>query len=259
MTRQRPGQKVFANPDPDWGVRVIQPAAGALTYQDKVLGYNPIAYWMLAEAAGTTAVDQVNSPAQDGTYGRDVAVMGTGAGIGDGNTAPFFDGVQDYCDVFSAALAAAFGQNTGTIMVWARVANAGVWTDGAWRMTFSVSGAGGFYLYDWGRPNVNNNLRRLYTPGGGGVNDPAYGGVLVWMCLLCTWDVVGGQYRAYIDGVEYLPVIGVIGAIGAVDAAVLGAWCEAAYPNNPWHGWLAHAALWDVILTGPQIADLATV
>lgn len=89
-------------------------------YYKKVLSYSPTAYWPLWETSGNVAHCLVNS-AQNGTYLRDVATMGTQTGIGDGNTAPMFDGVNDAVNIYSATLNGAWNPALGTLMIWCKM------------------------------------------------------------------------------------------------------------------------------------------
>jgi hypothetical protein len=84
---------------------------------EKVLSYSPTDFWPMNEASGTTAVNLVNA-ARNGTYGRDVSTMTTGPGIGDGGTAPLFNGTDDYLDVTAAN--ATFNGGEGSFSVWVR-------------------------------------------------------------------------------------------------------------------------------------------
>ena len=101
------------------------------SYMGKVLGIGggPIAYWPLSESSGTNAVNEQGTAARDGTFARNVTTMGTGTGIGDGNTAPDFDGTNDYCDVYSVSFRDAFNGAEGTVSLWAQVSGVGIWTD----------------------------------------------------------------------------------------------------------------------------------
>ena len=61
---------------------------GGQNYIDRVLASGPIAYWPLWEMSGTVAQDLVanlrapDPGSLDGTYARDVSVMGTGTSTG---------------------------------------------------------------------------------------------------------------------------------------------------------------------------------
>ena len=102
-------------------------------------------------------MDQVDSPNQDGTYSSDVSTWPVGTGIGDGSTAPQFDGTNDYNDVFSATLQGAFNGEEGTISVWAKVSGSGVWTDGARREVFRILDTTDYQELIWIEKNSTNN------------------------------------------------------------------------------------------------------
>lgn len=225
------------------------------TYTEKVEGYNPIAYWVLGEAAGATAVDQINSPAQDGAY---TGVTLGQPGIGDGNTCPLFDGLNDYVDCFTATLAGVFDGTEGTLAIWAKVFNVGVWTDSAWRYTCSPF-TNASNLAFIARAGVNNEMRYRYRPNG--INEQVNQAGLtsvVFNHYAITWTDTGDEMRAFFNGIQQGPTqTGLNTWAGAITRFVIGAFTTV--PGSPWYGWLAHCAVWDTPLTQPQIADLATV
>ena len=92
------------------GVKIVG-LSSVVTYREKVLSYSPIAYWMQAEAAGNDSLCQVDSN-QDGTY---TGVTLGQPGIGDGNTCPSFDGVNDYNDIYTTSFRDVFSLTEGTI------------------------------------------------------------------------------------------------------------------------------------------------
>ena len=99
-------------------------------YYEKVLGIqsaNMLAYWPVWEASGAVADNIEGTAARDGAYtGVDLGQPG----IGDGNTCPWWDGANDYCNIYSTSLRDAFNGAEGTIACWAKVNSAAVWTDG---------------------------------------------------------------------------------------------------------------------------------
>lgn len=238
------------------GLSGLSGLIGGGTYIDKVLGYGPIAYWVLNEAAGGTAADQVNSPLQDGAY-TGVTLADT-LGPDNVNSAPLFDGVNDYVDIYTATLDGVFDGAEGTMAIWARVFNAGVWADGTWRLAL--------YL----REDVNNRtnfqkaggsatLHHEYTAGG--VLDQVNSGVVAytnWFHLAGTWSATADETEFFINGASIgtRNTLGVY--VGSLTAAVTNIGAKG-QPSDVWHGWLAHCAIWDSVLTGPQILDLATV
>jgi hypothetical protein len=197
-------------------------------YIDKVVSYGPIAYWVLNETAGATAADQINSPAQDGTY-TGVTLADT-LGPDGVNNAPLFDGANDFVNVQTAAFAAAFSGTEGTAMIWAKVFNAGVWTDGSERKA---------YRYEVDGSNIVHLARRS-------------------VCWIQWWSVADGNARLYQDGAEVanspLAIAGVWGGNPAI--SVIGA--QTLLAVNPWYGWLAHCAVWDSALIQAAITDLSS-
>lgn len=76
---------------------------------------NLVGYWPLNELSGTIAYDHSGNGFHGTYYGN--PRLGQ-QGIGDGWTIPWFDGVDDYVNLFSSGLAAAFGKENGTVCIW---------------------------------------------------------------------------------------------------------------------------------------------
>lgn len=232
---------------------------GLQTYIDKVLGYGPIAYWPLNESSGTVAQCLVN-PAQNGTYNSDVSGWPPGTGIGDGNTAPFFDGANDFINIYSATLAAAFNGAAGTVACWAKVVNVGAWTDTVTRKTVTLRVDGSNFVYCPHKKNTNNTYLAQYNAAGTleAVQTAGHTDV-TWMHLAMTWDKAAEQMKAFKSGSQEGATQVALGIwAGALSATqtVIGARNTAI--SDPWHGWIQHPGVWDTVLTQPQIADLAT-
>ena len=229
----------------------------AAGYIAKVKSYNPIAYWPLNETTGSTAVCQVNT-AQNGTY--------TGVTLGQTVTdasgvsfiCPLFDGANDFANIYTTTFRDAFDGAEGTAMIWARVYNVGVWTDGNNHVmgTLRVDANNQIFLK---KDNTNNRKELVYEAGNVTETGVETGlAIIDWMQLFLTWSATTDEVKQYRDGSQVGITLTVLGAwagqlvntntiIGSFDTG----------PTNPWYGWLAHCAVWDTILTQPQIADLA--
>ena len=94
-------------------------------YANKVLSYSPIAYWQLNELVGSVA----NDSSGNDYHGSIVGCTLGQPGIGDGQTSFLFDGINDLVTLPAVALNADFDGDEGTMMVWTRVFNLGVWTE----------------------------------------------------------------------------------------------------------------------------------
>ena len=229
---------------------------GGETYDQKVLATGPIAYWPLWETAGVVAECLV-SPLQNGTYSSNVATWPVGAGVGDGNTAPRFDGVADFVNVLTAPYIAAFNGNAGTTAIWAQVDAVGVWTDGALRYAYNWNRDGNNNIYNR-KDNVNNQIRWRYLAGGVvNTNAPA-SALLTWMHLAITWDSVANEVRTFYNGAQVGAPLAPLGVwAGALAAATIGA--QTPVPALLWQGGLAHCAVWNTAQSPAIIATLALV
>ena len=225
-------------------------------YNRKVMAYGPIAYWPLWEAAGSVAECLVN-PAQNGTY---VGVTLGQNGIGDGNTAPFFDGTNDYVDCGTATLYGAFKPDIGTALVWCKVNAAAVWTDGISRQAIFTQYNNINYLM-LKKDNEDNRAELLYKADGTTkpINITSYSNA-AWFVMAVTWDKGNDQEKGFIDGVQQGPTqtgLGTWNPANAIIRFLIGAYNTT--PIQAWHGWLAHAALWDRVLSPAAMLDLSTV
>ena len=138
-------------------------------YSDRVLNTQNaslIGYWRLQEGSGSNADNYEGTAARDGTYTG--ATLGQ-TGIGDGLTAPTFDGVNDFVDCYSSSLNTPFDGDEGSIMCWGLIASS-VWTDGSDRELYQF-GAGGNDFIFVRKQATSNQLRFLHFSTGGGASD----------------------------------------------------------------------------------------
>jgi hypothetical protein len=213
----------------------------------------PIAYWPLWEGAGAVAYD-ISGNARNGAYtGVDLGQVG----IGDGRACPWFDGTGDYVNIYSAAFAADLDGAEGSAMVWPRVNSAGAWIDGATRDVLTLAADGNNYI-KLRKSAVNNTAFWEYKAGGVSKSVSVITSILPYACWVLTWSAAGDEVRAYLNGVQQgttqttlgiwagplAPTFCTIGAASTVPAAVF-------------HGWEAHAAVWNRALPLAEVASLA--
>ena len=226
-------------------------------YYKRVLRTGPIAYWPQWEPSGTVAYDRTAN-ARNGAYtGVDLGQVG----IGDGRVCPWFDGTNDYNNVYSAGLAGAFSGAEGSLMVWAKVNSAAVWADGILRelAIFRVDASDKVEIYK----NTTNNqvvvLRVGSNPFDAKSVAIAWSGT-AWFCVGSTWSVSGDELRVYLNGVQSgATQTGLTGFVGALANTSTCVGAVSTVPTNVWHGWLAHACVWDRALTPSEVASLARV
>ncbi|MBE0410667.1 MAG: hypothetical protein IBX69_13135 [Anaerolineales bacterium] len=232
--------------------------SGSRSYIDRIIGSAPLVYFPLNETAGTTANNLGTlDTAANGIY--------TGVDLADtpapgGGRAPFFDGTNDYVNIYSTALRDAFDGDEGSKMIWMKVANAGVWTDAKVRAGIRLYADGSNRMHIAKRSQVYETA--FYYQTGGAVNLLVHSTSDVnWICYVMTWKVgAGGGVYGYYNGIEFDN----LGPIANSFAGSLHAsnCCIGSYDvtlSNPWHGWLAHGAVWDRVLTPTEVARLAEV
>jgi hypothetical protein len=225
-------------------------------YMARVRGLGPIAYWPLDEASGTVAVNYGTLGAvANGEY-RNSVTLGA-PGIGDGRTAAFLNGSSHFINLYSAALAVAFKGAEGTVLLWARVANAGVWIDAATRDLLYL-GADTSNRVRVQKTATNNTLQYVYTAGGTAESEASVQSSTDWFSVAITWSKSADRVIYYFNG----------GAVGSVDT-VLGTWtgnlsatlCIAGaathVPGNVWSGSLAHIAVADRAWSPAEVALVA--
>jgi hypothetical protein len=195
-------------------------------------------------------------PAQNGVY---TGVTLGEEGIGDGRTCPLFDGVNDYVNIFTTTFRDAFDEDEGSMMVWAKVADAGVWTDGVSRraLTVGVDGNNRVLLQ---KSVVANAFEYLYTAGGVSKLRASTISSVDWNVFAITWSKSADEVRAYLAGTQQGTTLNGLGVwVGNLSAntTVIGA--GSTVPAAVFHGYLAHVAIWDRPLTLTEIEDLAVL
>jgi len=226
-------------------------------YSNKVLRTDPAACWPLWETAGGYAECLVNSPAQNGAYTG--VTLGDGVGP-DGSPCPFFDGVNDFVDIYSAILSAAFDGGEGSMMIWAKVNAVEVWTDGANRMALHLGTNTSNNYLRMMKESANNRMQWLYYAGG--TADSASKSALSdtdWVMLAMTWSKSADLLQYFYDGSREAIDTGLGTYVDALVETYTNVGSQTESGLLPWHGWLAHCAIWDRPLTQAEIAALAAV
>jgi hypothetical protein len=230
---------------------LVPSARGISAYYRRTLVTDPIAYWPLWEKSGTVAECLVN-PVQNGTYDSDVSGWPPGAGIGDGNTAPYFSG-NDSVNVFSTSLRDAFDEDEGTVSAWCRVLNVGVWSDAAIRHIIYAFAAG-TSLVRVRKEAAVNEVRGWHTTSGFTTQEFTTT-TTAWFHVVFRWSKAAERVDVYMDGTEYTN----LGPLSAWAGALTSVYIGSDGVANEWQGWLAHVAFWDRVLTAPEIGILAGV
>jgi hypothetical protein len=229
-------------------------------YATKVINIpNCIAYWKLIETSGTVAADSSGAASRDGTYTNGptlASVQGPSVAMG---SAPLFDGVNDYVEVFTAGLAGAFTPNAFFMGGWFKVA-AGFWTDATehYMMAARTDGTNTLFI----RKATTNNTVLFRHIGAGTTKDVSVDITSIGGFSTTAWHHYGlwndgSGVKAYIDGVQVGTTQTSPGTMTSpITSARLGMVPQAAV--SPYVGYIAHVAWFARALTALEITTLAT-
>lgn len=224
------------------------------SYAETILslfGSNLIGYWQLNETSGTTAADS-SAQGHDGTY-SDPLLANTAMPSRIGGKAPYFDGSNDEVSIISAGLAEDFDKDVGSALVWAKVYDGAVWTDGNFRYVWSLVDDGSNYVGLF-KTSTNNLLRWVYSAGGTAeVVDKSSVSETGWMMLAITWDKPSSEMKAYYNGTQQGTTQAIAGTFsGDLTSARFGKYLS----SYPWNGYLAHGILIDRVATAAEILQV---
>lgn len=224
-------------------------------YNDLVMKSGPIAYWPQDERTGTTAHCLVN-PAQNGTYvGVTLANDASGPF---GTPAPFYDGTNDYCNIYSATLDAAFDEDEHSVGGWAKVANAGVWADGVARHLVCLSWSNYAEFSTVNKEIAANRLRFNHrTAGVSHALNYDTSAPTDWFFWMMTVSAAANETQFYFNGVELLPAAAcAAAAVSGLDntRTLIGA--RITTPLSVFHGGEGPLGVWGRPLTPADVAGL---
>ena len=232
-----------------------------VSYIQKVLGIQPndlILYHPMNEPSGSVANDY-SPESNNGVY---TGVTLGQPGVGDGDTCPFFDGANDFNNIYSVAFNADFDGGEGTIASWFKVNAAGVWTDSAYRDAVILYADGNNQIRMY-KGSTNNQFNFIYKAGGTQELISRTISPTAWTHVALTWSRsagANGEMKVYISGLQ---VDSTQTSLGTWAGNLLDGWTLVGANRdtvaNPWHGWMAHALVSKVALSASQIADLAAV
>lgn len=215
-----------------------------------LFGSSIVSYLPLSEGAGSGAAD-VGGRGLNGAY---TAVTLGQMGIGDGRTAGGFDGSTSYVNWYSAGLAAAFNGQLGSMLIWGRVSDAGVWTDATSRvlMQFRVDGNNIVLLQ---RTATNNQLRAQYIAGGTAKTINFTVSPTEYFAFGCSWSLAGDAFAVYYNGAQQGATQTGLGTwAGALSATNCMIGAGSTTPASPWSGFAAHGVLLNRVATPAEFA-----
>ena len=233
------------------------PARGAymLPYVAKVLSIQPtylVGYWPLMDTSGTVAKDY-GPLSGDGTYsGPALATMPLSDHLLAG-FAPLFDGINDRVSLPKDVVQLAFDGRYGTISVWFKVANSGVWSDGVQRfIAFVYSDTTSAYLVikKWSDNSIQVARNSDIVSGCGHAFNTTS---LDWINVTFRWNEDNDTYTAFLNG---SPSSGTCGGTWPNPRLYSYVGIGGTSSSDYWSGYIAHVAIWRTELTDDEVASL---
>jgi len=162
-----------------------------------------IAHWSQSETSGTV-ITCLNNNARNGVYtGVTLNAIAGPHGYG----APQYDAINDVGNIYSDSLSTALTNlGEGTALVFARMLNAGVWTDGASRRLVTLADATQSNKFALLKHTVNNQLRVFFTRGGASVVVTAtITAATDWFALALSFSAINNRLRGWYSTVGVSP------------------------------------------------------
>lgn len=216
-------------------------AAADLYAQRLINVYGATEVWPLIDMTSGTTITATNNVAWNGTcQGWDL--QNAAGPIASEGSAPYSDGANDYGNILSAGLTAAFSKTELSMFCWGKVP-AGVWTDGAnRRLAYFLAGISCGVLKSYN----NNQLVIFYYTGAPGywVFERRDGiSPTTWFSCAFTVSETADEGRGYFNGTQEDPTLAKPGALtaGALSKASIGS--EGAATTTVWLGHKAYVAV----------------
>jgi hypothetical protein len=234
---------------------------------------NTISLWPMNEGYGSVAGD-LGANNNDGTitdgswaaypaaqeiiHGNNGAY--TGVLLGQSQppfTCPYWDGVNDLCNLYSVDLAARFNPSLGSLSLLVNID----W-DGTATSTCVVKlQADNSNKVVWQLFTGTTRITFYYTAGGTGTGPTINGSILdplsnTWVHLTLTWNKVQDRVRAYLNGSQHSELSGLgtwVGSLSASYSQLMNAYTT---PSLPQKGYAAHLAVFDKELTPGEVAAI---
>ena len=191
-----------------------------------------------------------------GNNGTNAANVTVGAAAGGHLTNAYsFNGTANNVNIYSSDLNSAFNPNEGTLVAWAKVSGAGVWTDATTRVVVQIQ-ADSNNLVLLTRTATNNNLRVQYKAGGTSsvIDNTSLGGNTGWIQTVITWSKSNDQVKMYLNGSQVGSTQTGLGIwVGNLLSTTAHIGTADSVPNNPWSGLINDVRLYTKALTAAEV------
>jgi hypothetical protein len=183
-------------------------------------------------------------------------VLGTAAG-GHLNTGYTFDGTNDNVNIYSGDLNSAFNATEGSLVAWAKVSSAGVWTDLGTRNIVRLAVDANNYIQIQ-RDGTNNEIQFNYAAGG--TNSNIFNNTMNttgWFQVAITWSKSKDQAIAYTNGAKVGTMRTGLGTWnGNLSSTLAAIGASGSAGGGPWSGMINDVQLYNRALSPAEITQL---
>lgn len=213
-----------------------------------------IAYWSMQETSGLVAIAAPNISMNGSISG---ALIGQIATNKLGN-AYLFDAVNDYVNIFTAALQSAFTPNLCTVFQFVKMRDVSVWTDGIERrhLNLAVDNNNHYRLY---KPTTSNQYIGRFVSGGT-LKSRTITGMTTANFFMVAMSVnkASDRMRTYLNGVQQgADVTGLNVWAGSLAATTTTIGAGSTAGVNPSDAYICHTAIVNAELSAATLLQIA--
>jgi len=214
---------------------------------------NLIAYWPQNEQSGLT-INCLNNAARNGVYSGPTLNATPGP---HGYGAPQYDAINDFGNIYSASIATALANmSAGTLLLFGKVLNSGVWTDGIQRRLVVLQDTSGNNAF--GVLKSTSTQLRVHRSSGGtflGVSNASHGSPTGWFAVALLFSTTNNRLRMYYSREGIAPAqlgstqTGVTAWSGVtLDSVKCNIGAATQTPTDPFNGYEGDIAIWNTEL-----------
>ena len=220
---------------------------------ENLFGSSLVAYWPMQDS--TTTIEDVSGNGFHGTY-TGVDLQNAAGPVG--GLVPYWDGVNDYGNIYSAELAAAFNATAGSVLHHSKVSEAGDWSDSVYRRVTNLEVNSSNRVYS-GKFNAANYFYSDYGAGGTHIYPGRTTTTLPWFSWAMTWDKTADEVKGFYNGAQIMSTFNSLGtwagSLGATTTAIGSLYGTSCVYG--WKGWLAEIILLNRAATPGEVAQVA--
>ena len=188
----------------------------------------------------------------DGNHHFDPSTVSAAVAGGVSGDAASFNGTSEYINIYS--IEPDFNESAGSVIVYGKVDNVGVWSDGTERALALLYADGNNWV---GLHKITTgSLRWVYKAGGIVKQITKTVTTTGYFHIAITWDSASDEVIAYYNGSQEGSIQTGLGTwVGSLNASITVLGANNVSAGNPWHGLEDLARVYNRVLTPTEISE----